>query len=137
MPTGRRWPVDGYWNCRICCPTFPSDLPTIGETVPGYEVSVWNGIVAPKGTSPEIVAKLNQALNAGMQEAKNYHRYAEECERCAKTMTEESQRTLLEDCGRPGECWRPNLSAKRLPRRGRSARMARLPNETWSTSSAQ
>jgi tripartite-type tricarboxylate transporter receptor subunit TctC len=78
----------------FAAPTFPSDLPTIGETVPGYEVSVWNGIVAPKGTSPEIVAKLNQALNAGMQEAKNYRRYAEECERWAKTMTEESRRTL-------------------------------------------
>jgi phytoene/squalene synthetase len=31
----------------------------------------------------------------GMQEAKNYRRYAEECERLAKTMPEESRRTLL------------------------------------------
>ncbi len=43
--------------------TLP-DVPTIGETVPGYEVFVWYGIVAPKGTPPEIVAKLNKAVNA-------------------------------------------------------------------------
>ena len=40
------------------------DVPTIGETVPGYEASVWYGIVAPKGTPAEIIDKLNQAVNA-------------------------------------------------------------------------
>jgi tripartite-type tricarboxylate transporter receptor subunit TctC len=40
------------------------DVPTIGETVPGYEVSIWYGIAAPRGTPPEIVEKLNQAVNA-------------------------------------------------------------------------
>ena len=39
-------------------------MPTIGETVPGYEVSVWYGISGPKGMPPEIVAKLNAAVNA-------------------------------------------------------------------------
>jgi tripartite-type tricarboxylate transporter receptor subunit TctC len=39
------------------------DVPTIAETVPGYEASVWYGIAAPKGTPPEIVEKLNQAVN--------------------------------------------------------------------------
>jgi tripartite-type tricarboxylate transporter receptor subunit TctC len=40
------------------------DVPTIGETVPGYEVSVWYGISGPKGMPPEIVAKLNAAVKA-------------------------------------------------------------------------
>jgi tripartite-type tricarboxylate transporter receptor subunit TctC len=40
------------------------DVPTIGETVPGYEVSVWFGISGPKGIPPDIVAKLNTAINA-------------------------------------------------------------------------
>jgi len=40
------------------------EVPTIGETVPGYEVSVWFGICAPKGTPPDIVNKLNAAVNA-------------------------------------------------------------------------
>jgi tripartite-type tricarboxylate transporter receptor subunit TctC len=40
------------------------DVPTIAETVPGYEVSVWYGISGPKGIPPEIVEKLNMAVNA-------------------------------------------------------------------------
>jgi tripartite-type tricarboxylate transporter receptor subunit TctC len=40
------------------------DVPTIGETVPGYEVSVWFGISGPKGMPPEVVGKLNAAVNA-------------------------------------------------------------------------
>jgi tripartite-type tricarboxylate transporter receptor subunit TctC len=42
------------------------DVPTIAETVPGYEVSVWYGICGPKGIPPEIVAKLNAAVNAAL-----------------------------------------------------------------------
>jgi tripartite-type tricarboxylate transporter receptor subunit TctC len=40
------------------------DVPTIAETVPGYEVFVWYGISGPKGISAEIVTKLNTAVNA-------------------------------------------------------------------------
>jgi tripartite-type tricarboxylate transporter receptor subunit TctC len=40
------------------------DVPTIAETVPGYEVSVWYGICASKGIPAEIVTKLNNAVNA-------------------------------------------------------------------------
>jgi tripartite-type tricarboxylate transporter receptor subunit TctC len=42
------------------------DVPTFGETVPGYEVSVWFGISGPKGIPPEIVTKLNAAVNAAL-----------------------------------------------------------------------
>jgi tripartite-type tricarboxylate transporter receptor subunit TctC len=56
--------------------TIP-DVPTIGETVPGYEVSIWYGIAAPRGTPPEIVGKLNQAVNAILTDAKLQARLAE------------------------------------------------------------
>jgi tripartite-type tricarboxylate transporter receptor subunit TctC len=40
------------------------DLPTIAESgVPGYEVTSWNAILAPAGTSKEIIARLNAELN--------------------------------------------------------------------------
>jgi tripartite-type tricarboxylate transporter receptor subunit TctC len=42
------------------------DLPTIGEFVPGYEVSNWFGLVAPKNTPPDIIDKLNKLINAGL-----------------------------------------------------------------------
>ena len=53
------------------------DVPTIGEFVPGYEASNWFGIVAPKGTPPEIVDKLNAEINAGLADAKLQGRLVE------------------------------------------------------------
>jgi tripartite-type tricarboxylate transporter receptor subunit TctC len=49
--------------------TLPN-VPTIGETVPGYEVSVWYGICAPKGTPPDIVERLNKAVNTVLADPK-------------------------------------------------------------------
>jgi tripartite-type tricarboxylate transporter receptor subunit TctC len=46
-------------------PSLP-DLPTIGSTVPGYEISQTWGIVAPAGTSPEIVARLSDEIVKAM-----------------------------------------------------------------------
>jgi tripartite-type tricarboxylate transporter receptor subunit TctC len=42
--------------------TLP-DVPTVGETVPGYDVSTWFGIGVPKNTSGEIIEKLNKEIN--------------------------------------------------------------------------
>jgi len=42
------------------------DLPTIGSTVPGYEISQTWGIVAPAGTPPEIVARLSDEIVKAM-----------------------------------------------------------------------
>ncbi len=53
------------------------EVPTIGETVPGYDVSIWYGIAAPRGTPPEIAAKLNQAVNAVLADPKLQARLAE------------------------------------------------------------
>jgi len=49
-------------------PSFP-DLPAIAETVPGYEVVNWFGILAPAGTSRVIVTRLNKDFNAGLASA--------------------------------------------------------------------
>jgi tripartite-type tricarboxylate transporter receptor subunit TctC len=46
------------------------DVPTISETVPGYEASVWYGIAVPKDTPHDIVEKLNTALNAVLADPK-------------------------------------------------------------------
>lgn len=40
---------------------FPN-APTIAETLPGFEVSVWFGVLAPAGTPPEVVGRLNDAV---------------------------------------------------------------------------
>jgi tripartite-type tricarboxylate transporter receptor subunit TctC len=42
-------------------PSLPN-LPTVGETVPGYEFGGWQAVFAPAGTSPDVVRRLNGAI---------------------------------------------------------------------------
>jgi tripartite-type tricarboxylate transporter receptor subunit TctC len=42
------------------------DVPTIGETVAGYEANSWCGVGVPRGTPPEIIERLNREINAGL-----------------------------------------------------------------------
>ena len=53
------------------------EIPTVGEFVPGYEASGWQGIAAPKNTSPEIIDKLNKETNAILADPKTKARLAE------------------------------------------------------------
>jgi tripartite-type tricarboxylate transporter receptor subunit TctC len=57
-------------------PALP-DLPTIAETLPGYEASVWYGISAPKGTPADVVAILNKSITAGLADPKVKAKLAE------------------------------------------------------------
>jgi putative tricarboxylic transport membrane protein len=40
-----------------------ANAPTVAETVPGYEVTSWNGVFAPKGTPKEIIAAMGKAMH--------------------------------------------------------------------------
>jgi tripartite-type tricarboxylate transporter receptor subunit TctC len=46
------------------------EVPTVAESVPGFEASTWQGIGAPKGTPAEIVGKLNREINAALADPK-------------------------------------------------------------------
>jgi tripartite-type tricarboxylate transporter receptor subunit TctC len=43
------------------------ELPTIGETVPGYEVINWFGIAAPRGTPKAVITRINAEMNAALK----------------------------------------------------------------------
>ena len=45
---------------------FP-DAPPIGDTVPGYGITAWYGLIAPPGVPAPVVNKLNEAFNAAMR----------------------------------------------------------------------
>jgi len=45
-------------------------IPSLGEFVPGYEASAWQGLGVPKGTPPEIIDQLNIAINAALVDPK-------------------------------------------------------------------
>ena len=53
------------------------NVPTVAETVPGYEASAWFGMGAPKGTPDAIVAKLNREINEILADPKMKARFAE------------------------------------------------------------
>jgi tripartite-type tricarboxylate transporter receptor subunit TctC len=53
VTTGKRWH------------TLPN-VPTIAETVPGYEVTLWFGTMAPRGTPEPIIKQLNAAINKAL-----------------------------------------------------------------------
>ncbi len=61
---------------RARTPALP-DVPTMGELIPGFEATTWNGVGAPKGTPPEIVERLNREINAGLQDAGLLKRFAD------------------------------------------------------------
>jgi tripartite-type tricarboxylate transporter receptor subunit TctC len=53
------------------------DLPTVGDFLPGYEASTWNGVGAPRNTPAEIVSRLNKEINAGLADTKLKARLAD------------------------------------------------------------
>jgi tripartite-type tricarboxylate transporter receptor subunit TctC len=52
---------------RAPLPSLPG-VPTVAETVPGYEASAWYGFGVPKGTPREVVDKLNREINEGLKD---------------------------------------------------------------------
>ena len=60
---------------RTRYPALP-DVPTIGETMPLYVANSWAGLGVPRGTPPEIVARLNREINAGLAAAEIKEKYA-------------------------------------------------------------
>ena len=57
-------------------PELP-DVPAIGEFVPGYEASGWQGIGAPRDTPPEVIDILNKEINTGLADTKMKARFAD------------------------------------------------------------
>jgi tripartite-type tricarboxylate transporter receptor subunit TctC len=53
------------------------DVPTVGETVPGYEASAWFGLGMPKGTPKAIVDKVNAEVNRALADPKMKERLAD------------------------------------------------------------
>jgi tripartite-type tricarboxylate transporter receptor subunit TctC len=57
-------------------PLLP-DVPTMAETLPGFEIDTWWGLVAPGGTPKDVVTRLNAAFVAALQSADVKARFAQ------------------------------------------------------------
>jgi tripartite-type tricarboxylate transporter receptor subunit TctC len=56
-------------------PALPQ-VPAVAETLPGFAVDTWWGLVAPAGTPRDVVARLNQAFVAALQAPQTQTRFA-------------------------------------------------------------
>jgi tripartite-type tricarboxylate transporter receptor subunit TctC len=52
-------------------------VPTVAETIPGYEASAWFGMAVPKGTPQPIIDKLNKAVNEALADPATQAKLAE------------------------------------------------------------
>lgn len=52
------------------------DLPTVAETLPGFDSITWFGLYGPKGMPQDLAAKVNQAVNAALADADVKERFA-------------------------------------------------------------
>jgi tripartite-type tricarboxylate transporter receptor subunit TctC len=53
------------------------DIPPVGDFLPGYEASSWQGLVGPKNTSAEIVDMVNKLINTALVDPRMKVRFAE------------------------------------------------------------
>jgi tripartite-type tricarboxylate transporter receptor subunit TctC len=53
------------------------DLSTVAEFVPGYEVTAWYGLGAPKGTPAEVIDRINKEVDAGLADPGMKARFAD------------------------------------------------------------
>ena len=60
-----------YWRLRekARLKALPA-VPAASKTLPRYDAGAWGGIAAPRGTPPEIIAKLNAEINVGLTHAR-------------------------------------------------------------------
>jgi tripartite-type tricarboxylate transporter receptor subunit TctC len=54
------------------------ELPTIGEFIPGYEMSAWYGVGAPTGTPAAVIGTINDAINAALADPVMRARFADQ-----------------------------------------------------------
>jgi tripartite-type tricarboxylate transporter receptor subunit TctC len=87
------------------------DLPTADEAgLKGFEVAVWHGVFAPRGTPPAIVQKLSQALKAALKDPELVKRFNDlntEPMPEGRATPEAAQQTLLSEIDR----WAPIIKA--------------------------
>ena len=70
-------PICWLVSIRRCASAAP-DLPAMGETLPGYEVRLWNGLFAPARTPPDIVDRIHRATVDALRSSEVKTRIAEQ-----------------------------------------------------------
>ena len=76
------------------------DVPTVAETLPGFEVIGWYGVVAPKGTPAAIVNRLSGAIAKGLQSPEVRERFAADGSETVGSTPAEFERHIVSEIAR-------------------------------------
>jgi len=79
------------------------DVPTIADTVPGYEANSWAGLGAPRGTPPEIIERLNREINAGLNDLNIKAKFADLGSETVAMTPEEYGQLIVEETEKWGK----------------------------------
>lgn len=79
------------------------DLPPVGDTVPGFAVTPWFGLLAPAGTPPEIVAKIHAETARALGDAEIKVKFADRGFEIIGGTTEEFRRLIASEVPRIAE----------------------------------
>jgi tripartite-type tricarboxylate transporter receptor subunit TctC len=74
-------------------PLLP-EVPTVAETIPGFEVALWNGLLAPAGTPPRAIARFAAETAAALRGAELRNKLAEQGSEPAPSTPEEFARFI-------------------------------------------
>jgi tripartite-type tricarboxylate transporter receptor subunit TctC len=76
------------------------DIPAIGETVPGYSGDLWVGLFAVKGTPPEVIQKLAQAVKQSLADKTMREKLAAQGAEVLDTTPQQTAAILKDDIGK-------------------------------------
>jgi tripartite-type tricarboxylate transporter receptor subunit TctC len=86
------------------------DVPAVAETLPGYEVTSFAGLAAPRGTPPAVVARLNRDVHAVLRQADITRRFAALGGTIRYTTPDEASRHVATEIAK----WKRIVAARRI-----------------------
>ncbi len=90
-------------------PLLPN-LPTVAQTLPGYDVTSFSGFGAPRGTPPERITRLNREMRAALNEADIRKRFVELGGGVQSSTPEEFTRHVMNEIAK----WRKVATEKKI-----------------------
>ncbi len=85
-------------------------VPTVAQTLPGYEVTSFSGFAAPRGTPPERIARLNREMRAALEQADIRKRFTDLGGTVISTTPEEFGRHVASEIAK----WKKIASVKKI-----------------------
>ncbi len=86
------------------------EVPTVAQTLPGYEVTSYSGFAAPRGTPPAVIAKLNREMRAVLGEADIVRRFTDLGGTVTPTTADEFERHVANEIAK----WKKIAAAKKI-----------------------